>query len=143
MVVKRNNRFIKVFTAVTFLLMVTVNALANRLPINGENTGQISNYYPNLFAPAGFTFAIPEVVWTVIMIAVGLGIGGATIFKNKDTAYGLVIIWAYTGILVKHTSASGFAGQYPSVITTVIICMVLLVIIEAYIISNGIKRGNR
>jgi hypothetical protein len=44
--------------------VLTLNALANILPINGFNTGQISGFYPNYFVPAGFTFSI----WSVIYI---------------------------------------------------------------------------
>jgi hypothetical protein len=44
--------------------MLAVNALANILPINGYNTGQVSAMYPNRFVPAGFTFGI----WSVIYI---------------------------------------------------------------------------
>jgi len=44
--------------------VLAVNTLANTLPINGYNTGQISAFYPNLFVPAGFTFAI----WSVIYL---------------------------------------------------------------------------
>jgi hypothetical protein len=46
--------------------------------------------------------------------------------KDKNIAYGLVLIWAYLGILLKHLSAGGFGGQYPSVIVTVIACLALL-----------------
>ncbi|MGI9138205.1 MAG: hypothetical protein ACR2IM_04125 [Sediminibacterium sp.] len=42
----------------SFIGVVTVNALANIIPINGYNTGQISAFYPNYFVPAGFTFSI-------------------------------------------------------------------------------------
>jgi hypothetical protein len=48
--------------------MVTVNVLANILPINGRTTGQVSDFYPNLFAPAGFTFA----VWGLIYLLLAL-----------------------------------------------------------------------
>jgi hypothetical protein len=37
---------------------LTVNALANALPINGRTTGELSDQYPNLFVPAGVTFSI-------------------------------------------------------------------------------------
>jgi len=37
----------------------------------------------------------------------------------------LVLVWAYFWILFKHLSAGGFDGQYPSVIATVIVCLVL------------------
>ena len=55
---KKNNILAKVLVSVSFLLMITANALANSLPINGLNTGEVSDSYPNLFAPAGITFAI-------------------------------------------------------------------------------------
>lgn len=44
--------------------VITVNALANILPINGLSTGQVAAMYPNLFTPAGITFSI----WTVIYL---------------------------------------------------------------------------
>lgn len=254
---------IKAMTTVTFLIMIIVNALANILPINGVNTGQVSDSYPNLFAPAGLTFAIwgliyillagyvlyqlgffqvtknsvsltkkvgiyfsissianatwifswhyhkialsmilmliiliclilivqeinqsrlakrdilfikipfsiyfgwitvatianattllvsigwdgfgiSEALWAMIIIAVGLIIGSVTMIRNHDVVYGLVFIWAYLGILIKHISANGFAGQYPGVITTTIICIVLLIIAEANIISNNIRKA--
>ena len=53
--------------AITFLAMVLVNALANILPINGRQTGEVSDAYGNLFAPAGITFAI----WGVIYFLLG------------------------------------------------------------------------
>ena len=43
---------------------VVINALANALPINGLNTGEVSALYPNLFTPAGYTFS----VWSLIYI---------------------------------------------------------------------------
>ncbi len=38
--------------------MITVNALANALPINGLTTGAISDSYPIFFVPAGYVFSI-------------------------------------------------------------------------------------
>jgi hypothetical protein len=238
MSIRKMNKTIKIITAVTFLIMVMVNALANILPINGVTTGEVSDSYENLFAPAGITFAIwgliyfllalytlyqlgffqgddrpvkiellerigvyfsissiansiwiflwhynlisltvvfmiiilfclimitieinkyklsvreqffirlpfsiyfgwitvatianittflvsigwngfgiSEVVWTIIIIIVGLIISILTIIKFRDIAYGLVIIWAYLGIYIKHTTETGFAGQYRS-----------------------------
>jgi hypothetical protein len=249
---------IKLTVAVTYLIMIVVNAMANILPINGIDTGVVSDSYPNLFAPAGLTFSIwgviylllagytlyqygllqgdkskvktellrkvgivfsvssvvnaawifswhyrqiglsvllmlvlllsliyinetikkeqldqkeklfirlpfsvyfgwitvatianittllvdigwngfgiPEAVWMVLIIVVGLAIGAVTMIRNRDIAYGLVIIWAYTGILIKHMSQSGFAGHYPSVITTVIACIVLMGVAIGYVL---------
>lgn len=49
------------------LLVIGVNALANILPINGFNTGQISGFYPNYFVPAGFTFSIWGVIYLLLL----------------------------------------------------------------------------
>lgn len=85
-------------------------------------------------------FGISEIVWTVITIVIGSIIGIVTMLKNKDIAYGLVVIWAYTGILIKHTSPKGFAGQYPVVIITVMICIAFLFMGEAYILINNKRK---
>ncbi len=261
---KEKGTIIKIITTITFLVMVTVNGLANSLPINGVNTGQISDSFPNLFAPAGLAFAIwgliylllagytlyqlgvfrddtsamrtellsrtgvlfsvssianaawifawhyyivplsmllmivilvclilinqrmkdesfsqreyffirlpfsvyfgwitvatianatillvsigwkgfglAEATWAVIMIIAGLAIAVATMIKNRDIAYGLVIVWAYAGILLKHTSSEGFAGQYPAVITTTMVCILMLLLAEAYILRSARKK---
>jgi hypothetical protein len=51
----------KVRQAVTFLMIaatIFVNTLANTLPINGQNTGEISDRFEILFVPAGYVFSI-------------------------------------------------------------------------------------
>ena len=248
----------RILNTITFVLMVFVNALANILPLNGRNTGEVSDLYPNLFAPAGITFAIwgliylllagfvfyqfgafqrnkstyredliqeigpyfaisslanaawifawhyqmilvsvvlmliilyclavivihiskydlfpmkekifvklpfsiyfgwitvatianitvllvslgwhgwgiSEQMWTVVILFVGLIIAIMTMLKNRDIAYGLVVIWAYAGILLKHLSASGFNGQYPDVIAAAIISLILLTFVAGYL----------
>jgi benzodiazapine receptor len=59
-----NPRLIAILNLFGWAGVLTVNTLANSLPINGYNTGQVSAFYPNLFVPAGFTFAI----WSVIYL---------------------------------------------------------------------------
>lgn len=249
---------------ITFLIMIAVNALANILPINGITTGQVSDSYPNLFAPAAVTFAIwgviylllaahtlyqlglfhefpdrwgvallekvgilfsmsslanaawvfawhyhsivlsmllmvvillcliainqilvserfstrekifirlpfavyfgwitvatianatvllvslgwngwglPESVWAVLIILVGMLIGAATTIRNRDIFYGLVLVWAYTGILIKHQSETGFAGQYPVIIGTVVLCLILLLAAIFYVFKLKQRR---
>lgn len=242
-------RILKIGIAVTYLAMVLVNALANILPINGLTTGQVSDSYPNLFAPAGPAFSIwgliyillgahvlyqfgffqkdkeqnrqdrlafvgryfiltsitnaawifawhykiiwlsavliatllfflvkiadilkketqtgrekifvrlpfsiyfgwitvatianitvflvsagwngfgiADDIWTVLILFLGAAIGIWRTTKDKNVVYGLVLVWAYSWIWVKHSSADGFNGQYPGIITAVTICMVL------------------
>src|SRR5512141_2232641 len=45
-------------------LALTVNILASALPLNGQNTGEISDRFKVYFVPAGYVFAI----WGVIYI---------------------------------------------------------------------------
>ena len=50
---------------VALVIVITVNALANSLPIAGTTTGQVADKYASLFTPAGFTFSI----WGLIYLA--------------------------------------------------------------------------
>jgi hypothetical protein len=65
-------------------LVIAVNALANILPINGLNTGQISGFYPNYFVPAGFTFSIWGIIYIMLIGFVVFSI--AISFGAADTA---------------------------------------------------------
>jgi len=246
------NATVKIVVALSYMAMVTVNFLANRLPINNRSTGAISNAYPNLFAPAGPAFSIwgliylllagyvvfqfvsfgkkrdekkegilqkvnvlfiatsianicwifawhydyiglsvlimavllmlliniadilrvekitsltdnlfiatpfsvyfgwitvaaianiavflvsigwngfgiADDVWTSIILVVGALIGILRLGKDRNMAYGLVLVWAYSWILFKHLSSGGFAGKYQSIIVTVIACIVVFI----------------
>lgn len=60
-------------------------------------------------------FGLADPTWAVVIIAVGAVIGTAVILHDRDIAYGLVLVWAYLGIWIKHTSPAGFDGAYPAV----------------------------
>ncbi len=59
-------------------VMLTMNVLANALPINGYTTGQLSDLYPNLLVPAGFAFSI----WSVIYLGL-IGFVSYTFFGGE------------------------------------------------------------
>ena len=46
------------------VLALTVNVLASALPLNGQNTGEISDRFQVFFVPAGYVFAI----WFLIFV---------------------------------------------------------------------------
>jgi len=50
---------------IALVLVLVVNTLSNALPINGQTMAEISDGYPSLFTPAGFTFSI----WGLIYLA--------------------------------------------------------------------------
>lgn len=56
-----------VVNAVTLIIMLFTNSLANILPINGVTTGQVSAAYQNLFTPAGFTFGIWGLIYLLLL----------------------------------------------------------------------------
>ena len=60
-------KLLQVLNFVFFIIMVIMNGLANGLPINGKTTGELSNNYPNLFVPAGITFSIWAVIYSLLM----------------------------------------------------------------------------
>jgi len=79
---------------------------------------------------------IADATWTILVIIVGLLIGGITAVRLRDLAYGLVLIWAYAGILIKHLSSQGWAGQFPAVVLTVGVSIALLLALEVYLLRS-------
>lgn len=85
-------------------------------------------------------FGIAENIWTIIVLLVGATIGIWRSIKDKNVPYILVLVWAYGGIWLKHTSASGWAGQYPDIITTVLICIALFLLTAGWLTFHKIKK---
>lgn len=54
----------QILVVLAVVLTIVVNVMANALPINGQNTGEISDRFQVLFVPAGYVFAI----WGLIYI---------------------------------------------------------------------------
>ena len=61
---------LSILNLVGFIGTVVVNALAAILPINNKTTGELSDLYPNLFTPAGLTFAIWGLIYVLLAIFV-------------------------------------------------------------------------
>lgn len=94
-----------------------------------------------LLVKAGWNrFGWSEQAWMIVILLVAMAIGTATMILRRDVAYGLVLIWAYTGILIKHVSPASFAGAYPAVIATVIACLAIYVAAEVFTIY-GMTKG--
>ena len=258
---------VKALVAVTFVAMITMNVLANALPLNGRTTGKVSDTYPSLFTPAGATFGIwsliylllgahvlyqlglfrnspetpresallnrigvlfgissmantawvfawhydhialsavlitvilvclaliavtlrgadlvgrqrrligwpfsvyfgwitvatvanitvllvsrrwdgfglPESSWAVIIVLVAMVIGTFTMLRNRDAAYGWVLIWAFSGILLRQISADGLGGRYPQIVDAVVVSLAVFLIGEVLILRRRTPTGN-
>jgi hypothetical protein len=77
-------------------------------------------------------WGISEMTWTAIVLVVGILIALSWAFRRREPAYLLTLIWAYTGILIKHTSQEGFNGNYP------LILVVVAIGLTAFSISFGV-----
>src|SRR5512136_493860 len=58
------NTIRQIAVVVVILATITINILANALPINGMNTGQVSDSFKVYFVPAGYVISI----WGIIYI---------------------------------------------------------------------------
>jgi len=63
----------QIITILVTLITITVNGLANALPLNGQSTGEISDRFAIYFVPAGYVFSI----WGLIY----LGLIAFTIYQ--------------------------------------------------------------
>lgn len=59
--------YFSVLNLMALIVVIVVNTLAITLPINGMSTGAISDLYPSLFTPAGFTFSVWSVIYMLLI----------------------------------------------------------------------------
>ncbi len=64
----KNSKLLAIGNLVGFIITIVLNGLANGLPINGKTTGELSDMYPNLFVPAGITFAIWGLIYLLLLV---------------------------------------------------------------------------
>jgi hypothetical protein len=76
-------------------------------------------------------FAISESIWTIIILVVSLIIGVITMIHYQSIAYGLVFLWAYAGIIIRHAMDLNY--EYPIIIYTTITCFVVYLITWGYV----------
>lgn len=65
-------------------------------------------------------------IWTVVILLIGAGIGTCAVTLGHNRLAGIALCWAYTGILIKHISASGYAAGHPFVIAAAIAGIVIM-----------------
>lgn len=115
----KNQAITKFLVLFTFVAMVGANALANILPINGITTGAISDSYPNLFAPAGYTFAI----WGIIYLALAFAV--VRLLFQKDSEFEFISRWFILSNLAN--TAWIFGWHYRMIPLTAVLIIIVLV----------------
>ena len=119
-----SSRLAALFSSVSFLVVVTVNALANILPINGVNTGQLSDELPNLFVPAGLTFSI----WGLIyLLLAGYSVAVLLVaFGKKSSEYWTAADGWIFSLNMAANAGWIFAWQYRQVSVSLALMLVIL-----------------
>lgn len=114
-----NTLFLKITTIVAYITMVVVNYMAVLIPLGGRSTGEISDNYQNLFAPAGYAFSI----WGFIYILLGI-YAVYQLFKNNELIAKINQIFVLNALL---NASWIFAWHYNLIWLSVIIMIGLLI----------------
>jgi hypothetical protein len=106
-----------------FILMIVMNFLANYLPVNNKTTGELSDLYPNLFVPAGFTFAIWGIIYLLLLIFVIFQLNRA--FQNQNQAYFISKIGYWFLISCVANASWILAWHHEKVLLSLVIMLIL------------------
>ena len=79
----RSRYALPALNTIGLVLVLTLNGLANALPINGVTTGGVSDQYDNVFTPAGLTFAIWGIIYLLLIAFVAYGWFAARVDKDR------------------------------------------------------------
>lgn len=91
-------------------IMIAVNALANILPINGYQTGEISDMYDVFFTPAGFIFSIWGVIYFALLLwLLSFSFKKQTLSSAQFWGFLLTCLFNTLWILVWHFLLDGIA----------------------------------
>lgn len=107
------------------LLVLVMNYLANALPLNGRTTGELSALYPNLFVPAGLTFAIWGLIYLLLIGFVGFQLYAAFRKPALSRFYPAVFSWQFFATCLLN-SGWVLAWHYEKVSLSVILMAALL-----------------
>ena len=77
---------------------------------------------------------LSPLMWAVVLLFGMVLFVLVIIIQNKNPLYGLIVIWAYGGILANHLLPGGFDGEYYSIMIITVSCMV--VIFVASVVSH-------
>jgi len=90
--------------ALALLLALVLNGLANRLPLGGRTTGELSDLYANLLVPAGATFSIWGVIYLLAIAWAGVQFlsSAAALGRHIALLFALSSVLNATWLLVWH-----------------------------------------
>ena len=134
---KGKSLVIKISIALGFAATVVINFLATTGRINGLTTAAVSDAYPTLFTPKGYTFSIWGIIYLLLLVYMlfqlfssELGKAG----KQYKTAVWFVISSALNVGWI-------FAWHYDQIIlSAILMCALLLSLIRILMLISGTER---
>lgn len=122
-------------TVLTIIILIVMNILANALPFNDMNTGEISDMFEVYFVPAGYVFSI----WGLIY----LGLVSYGVYQllpaQRDNPRLRRIFWPFV-IASLANIAWLFAWHYNYFFWTVVLMLVLLASLLIIYVRLGVNR---
>jgi len=119
-----NKQTFQVLNIVAVIGTLIVNYLSNALPLNGKTAGQLSDEIPNLFVPAGLTFAIWGIIY--ILLIMFAAYQARDLFKKEKIETPFIKKTSYYFFLAGLANMSWiFAWHYQQVLLSVLIMLVL------------------
>ena len=98
----------------------------------------IANIAQTLAATGFDGFGLPPTLLAAAVLAVGLAIAATFVTRFRDVAYGLVIVWAYLGVVVNEQDAP------PVVIAAGLgAAIVAVLVVLAFVRGRGQGAGRR
>ena len=88
-------------------------------------------------------FQTQQILWYLIVITVGLILVGTVLFISRDVLYGVVFIWAYFGIIMKHIyhEQPYFTKTGPTYYTSFLFFVIIIMTIFIFV-QNGAQLYN-
>ena len=127
------NTYRQITVVLITLVTIVINILANALPINGLNTGQISDTFKVYFVPAGYVFSI----WGIIYIGlIAYAVYQALPSQRANPRMQATGWWVALGGLAN--SAWIFLWQYEHFVWTVAAMLILLASLIVVYLRLGI-----
>lgn len=124
--------FRQLLVILTVLATITVNILANALPLNGLNTGEISDRFRVYFVPAGYVFSI----WGVIYLGlIAYAVFQALPSQRENPRLQAIAGWAILGNLAN--IAWIFLWHYEQFVGTLGAMLILLATLIAVYLRLG------
>src|SRR5512140_3594098 len=125
----------QILVVLTILATIVINILADALPINGLNTGQISDSFHVFFVPAGYVFSI----WGIIYIGlIAYAIYQSLPAQKENPRLQTTGWWVVLGGLAN--SAWIFLWHYLQFVATLGAMLILLATLIAVYLNLGIGR---